>query len=470
MGGWVFSAPGNLRDFRDPLNWHAAMLREAQDIVTILVASTLEKDPNAVTDEDRANEREKIAYADPTVSAPPSDAETVPVQPWNGFPRAVSRRAPWKEYPPVDGDVEGNYRAVEHIGDEDHRAGVFVDRHDKVLHLPVRDRQDEYLEWSATRDGDGKIVKVTFVAEGYDYFSAMFEHDEERVLELYKGFTRVSSLKVDDLRAIDGIYRRLANGKTETVAEPGAFNPRNRFNINPGIVHLSHRANSLGAEVNLAGVSGIARKKVSGLLLDGKNSEELLCCNQGGNPNRNSDPLISAQAYAQVLGGYRYTLANPVGLYIAGTDETSLLLPDNATKVPREWWTVVRGDGLWDNGHSRVLRLELEIPAKEKLTVGDLLIGGNPVHYPGQIAELLSVHLFVTRWKRSDASVRPTVKCNATCCRQHGGEQLELSDGTCSSGFDLAFPDLLPATKLVSAPLSANVLAKSAFSKGHVRQ
>jgi hypothetical protein len=443
MTDWIFDAPAGLKDFREPINWHTAMQREARDIITILVGLTLGKSPEAVTEEDIVNEQEKLSYVDPTVTAIPSTAETIPIQAWNGFPRAVKRRAPWQEYPTTEGDAEGNYRAVEHLGDEDFRAGTFVDRYDTVLHLPVRDRQDEYVEWAVNRNGEGKITKLVFVAEGYDYFSALFEHDEGRVLELYKEFTGISSLRVDDLRTKDGIYRRLSDGSTVPVAKPGEFNPRNRYNIFPGIVHLSHRANSLGAEVNLAGVSGIARKKSTGALLDGKNEEELLCCNKGGNPNRNSDPLISAQAYAQVLGSYRYTLANPVGLYITGVEESSLLLPDNRTQVPRDWWRVVRGDGLWDVSKSRVLRLELEVPREENLTISDLLIGGDPVRFAGQIAELLSVHLFVTRLKRTDPAIGPIVACSATCCRKRGGKILELSSGACSEGFELAFPDLV---------------------------
>ena len=440
---WIFDAPAGLKDFREPLNWHSAMQKEARDIILILVGLALNKEPGEVTEEDIANHRAKLAYLDPTVTLIPDGAETIPIQAWNGFPRAVMRRAPWKEYLPTEGDAEGNYRAVEHLGDEDFREGAFIDRHDRVLHLPVRDRQDEYLEWAVRRNQEGKITKLTFVSEGYDYFSGLFEHDEERVLELYKDFTEISSLQVDDLRAKDGIYRRLKNGTTTVVSEPGSFNPRNRYNISPGIVHLSHRANSLGAEVNLAGVSGIARKKTTGTILDGKNEEELLCCNSGGNPNRNSDPLISAQAYAQVLGGYHYTLANPVGLYIAGIESASLLLPDNMTPVPREWWRVVRGEGLWNHTTSRVLRLELEVPQKEKLTISDLLVGGNQVRFAGQIAELLSVHLFVTRVKRTESGTGPVVSCSTTCCRKREGKQLEVSNGACSEGFSLAFPDLV---------------------------
>ena len=454
---WVFEAPGGEKDFRDPRNWDTAMRGEAQEIVRILVGAALGKD-DPTPDEVEAN-RDAIGYVDPTVTEVPADAETIAVEAWGGFPRAVKRRAPWKEFTHTDADPDGSYRAVEHLGDEDHRPGVFVDQHDRVLHLPVRDRQDEYLEWAAVRNRDNKITKLTFVAEGYDYYSALFETDEERVLDLYKEATGLSSLKVDDLRAKDGVYRRFANGRREAVVLPGGFNPRNRFNINPGIVHLSHRANLLSAEINLAGVSAIARKDAKGNTLDETDPERLLCCNEGGNPNRNSDPLISAQAYKQVLDGFRYTLANPVGLYIAAIED-GLTMPDDANSpVPQDWWRVVRGQDLWDIKKCRVLRVELEIPEAEKLTISDLLIGGNPVAYEGQIAKLLSVHLFVTRWKRAGAGIGPIVKCQATCCREHGGQQLRLSDGTCLEGFDLAFADLLPAKPTVMAPLAKFLLS-----------
>ncbi|MFC3695575.1 hypothetical protein ACFOWB_25420 [Chenggangzhangella methanolivorans] len=320
------------------------------------------------------------------------------------------------------------------------------------------------------------MTKIAFVAEGYDYFQELFRSDEVRVVEIYREFTETPSISADDLRARDGVYRRYtgnqfapwspaASGETETVAEPGGLNPRNRFNINPGIVHLSHRANSLGAEVNLAGVSGIARKKVDGTTLDGADPEKLLCCNAGGNPNRNSDPLISAQAYAQVLAGYRYTLANPVGLYIAGVAD-GLLLPDNKTPVPKEWWREVRGEGFGTTA-PRTLRLELEIPSTEKLTISDLLIGGDPVKYPGQIAELLSVHLFVTRWKRADASIGPVVGCEKTCCQKHGTEQKALTNGECPEGYDSLYTDLLPdpaEPAPVAAPVPKAALLSLAMS------
>jgi hypothetical protein len=283
------------------------------------------------------------------------------------------------------------------------------------------------------------------VAEGYDYFAKLFEHDEGRVLELYRELIGDKTICIDDLRAWHGIYRRLSDGSRITVVKPGGFNHRNRFNINPGIVHLSHRANSLSAEVNLAGVSAILRLKADGTtIVDGRDSEELLCCSQGGNPNRNSDPLIAAQAYAQVQAGYRYTLTNPIGLYIAGIDDQRVQTK-HGDLIGKDWWTVVRGDNLWNLRQSRVLRLVLSPPKTEKLTLEDLEVDGEPVRFAGQLADLLQVHLFVTRWKRSGADLGPRVPCIGTCCRKNGSQHLIATDKTCDVGYSLAFPGLIKA-------------------------
>jgi hypothetical protein len=460
MGDWFFDAPGDVKDFHDPKNWHAAMEREARGIIRELVAAVLNTTPDNVTDEQIRIHGPTLSYVDPVSTPQVLAGETLSVAPWGAFPRAVRRRSPWNEFPSVEGDPEGVHRAAEHLGEEDHRSGVFVDEDDNALHLPVRDRQDEYLEWVAERNSDGKLAKVTFVAEGYDYYSTLFEYDEGQVLELYREFTGDRTIHVDDLRARKGVYRRLANGSRLQVVEPGAFNPRNRHNINPGIVHLSHRANSLGAEVNLAGVSAILRLKANGKTrVKGDDAEELLCCCQGGNPNRNSDPSISQQAYLQVLEGYRYTLANPVGLYIAGADHHRLLTK-GGDELSKEWWTVVRGNGFWTPGQGRVLRLELTPPKGEKLTLEDLEVDGEPVRFGGQLADILQVHLFITRWKREGADLGPSVPCIGTCCRKIGTDQLIITDTACGVGFNLAFPGLIDDVS-PQAPLGVELASDS---------
>ena len=474
MNEWFFDAPGGLKDFHDPSQWHQVMRDNAAEIIIDLVAAALQKKPDSVSPQDIMHVAPTLAYVNPAVTPPPQDATTTAIAPWGGFPRAVVRRAPWTEYPQNPDDPSGIFRAVEHLGDEDHRPGLFVDQDNTVLDLPVRDRQDEYLEWAVRCNPDGQITKIIFVAEGYDYFTELFDKDERRVLEIYKDFTENTSLQVDDLRAKKGVYRKLADGSKRTVAKPGSFNPRNRFNISPGIVHLSHRANSLGAEVNLAGVSGITRKDTKRNTLDSTDAERILCCSEGGNPDRNSDPLIAQQAYALVLRGNRFTLANPVGLYIAGIAEERLLQPDNRTAVPREWWKIVRGHDLWTAGQSRVLRLELEVPASENFVVGNLLVDGSPIKYAGQLADLITVHLFVTTWMRDVAGTGPVVPCIGTGCRQTGQKHIVISEGKCPEGFELAFPDLIPvqnqAMFTVTSPIIAPLDNGSATERAALRR
>lgn len=441
---WTFEPPAGLQDFKDPSIWDVHMNDEADSIILTLVASVLNKDEGDVTEAEIAACREQLAYVHPGREAIPATAKTIPIQPWGAFPRAVDRQAPWStDFPPVQGDADGTLRAVEDLGDHDHRRGHFEDSDGKILQLPVRHRQDEYLEWSAERDAQGNLTRITFVAEGYDYFSALYDADEKAVVDLYREFTGIKGLNADDLRAPKGVIRKVVDGSSYLVVRDGGFNHRNHYNIHPGIVHLSHRANSLGAEINLAGVSGLARKKVDGSQVDGKDEEELLCCNQGGSPNRNSDPKISQQAYNLVHGGSRYTLANPVGLYIAGVEESGLTLPDGSP-VPREWWNVVRGHDLWTAQSSRVLRMELRPPAGEKLTLSQLRANGSLLKFPAQVARLLSVHLYVTHWTRPGGGVGPSVNCIGTCCRVTGTDILLGSDGACGAGTELAFPGLVP--------------------------
>ena len=76
-----------------------------------------------------------------------------------------------------------------------------------------RDVQDEYCEWSVTRDSASeKITRVTFTSEGPEYWQFLAFVNMPRVVELYKKHvdTRV---KTQDL-----------------VDSQGRYNPRNRWN------------------------------------------------------------------------------------------------------------------------------------------------------------------------------------------------------------------------------------------------
>jgi hypothetical protein len=445
MSNWKFEAPGGVNDFSNPNKWHEYMSNEAKQIVKDLVSELIGKDSEEITDKDILQNYKYLNYVDPTNLnfEVPENAITIPIIPWEGFPNAVRTRGPWEEFVYDEHDLDGSYRAAEQLGDEDFTAGHFVDRFDRVLHLPVRHRQDEYLEWVVKRNNDGNITKITFVAEGYDYYAELFKSDPKTVVELYREFTGLNSIQVGDLRAPDGIYRVLKDRSIhpQIIAEPGAFNPRNRFNINPGIVHLSHRANSLGAEINLAGVSSLLRHDIDKNKLGIENLRKLLCCSRGGNPNRNSDPLIAGQAYALAEKDQIYTLSNPVGLYIAGVEDRAIRF--KGQPVPREWWKVIRGTGLWSD-ESRVLRLEFEVPENEG-SFDDLTIGGLPIKFGGQIAELINVHLFVTVWDREkNTTQHDPIACKSTCCRKKESQVLTYWDSNSSvPKSEILFDDLI---------------------------
>jgi hypothetical protein len=468
---WNFDQPGNVNDFSDPAVWHKQLTAVSGEIIQSLAAEILGKGPeDVITDDEVESLRDRIGYVDPTKEEPPASAETTNIQAWGGFPRAVERRN-WSDiindrFDP--NDPTGRYRAVEMLGDEDHREGVFVDRSNNRLELPVRHRQDEYLEWAVANDGRS----IAFVSEGYDYFASLFSKNPQRVVDLYHEFTGDESITADDLIARQGVYRLSMDGeRIEEVVKPGEFNPRNIHNIKQGIVHLSHRANSLSAEVFLAGTSALARTKADGNLLSGDDAEELLCCNLGGGPNRNSDPIISQAGYRLILNEKRYTLANPVGLYIADVDFDALLLPNNEDPVPRDWWHAVRGEGFGDPRSSRVLRLELRIPQTETfngrpLRLSDLKIGGGNLAYPGQVAELIKVHLFVTFWDRSGSGSGPNTPCIGTCCKRVGTPLLFATDIGCKRPQTDAFPGLIGAVTVSNSMTGRSAPSRSDSRSG----
>ncbi|WGW02411.1 hypothetical protein [Tropicibacter oceani] len=462
---WTFNSPGYVTDFTDPGKWHEEMAQTAGGIVFQLAAEVLGRNPQTQAELEAL--RPQLGYVDPTEEAVPEGAETVATAQWFGFPQSVERRD-WSDITQAQlvDDPQGFYRAVEDLGQEDIGNARIYDRLGHLYELPVRHRQDEYLEW---RVSEGQR-EITFVSEGYDYFSALFDADEDAVVTLYREFLKTDAITADDLRAPQGLFFRSTRGE-HTIARPGGFNPRNRFNIFGGICHLSHRANSLGAEVNLAGVSALARVASDGELVAADNAERIICCSSGGDPNRNSDPGIARDAYTQVLDGYRYTLADPVGLYIADVAFTQLRLPDETQPVPRAWWHEERGAGRLNTDDSRILRVTLRIPDGETyqgrpMTLSDLTIGGSPVRFPGQLAELVKVHLYVTRWARDGGGVGPRVRCIGTCCAGQGSAFLLPTSSGCGQGLTDQFPGLIgpaePGNMMSVAPMGGAPGARDA--------
>ena len=99
-----------------------------------------------------------------------------------------------------------------------------------------RDGQDEYCEWSVTRDPHtDRIVRVTFTSEGPEYWQFLAAANPQKVLAIYQACVD-PSVKADDL---------FQNGQYVT---------RNRWNNSTtnGAMHLIQRNNTLRAEIERA--------------------------------------------------------------------------------------------------------------------------------------------------------------------------------------------------------------------------
>lgn len=230
-----------------------------------------------------------------------------------------------------------------------------------------RDVQDEYCEWSVTRDpASQKITRVTFTSEGPEYWLFLAAVNLPKVVELYKSHVD-PSVKAQDL-----------------VDSQGNYNPRNRWNrdTRTGAMHLIQHNNTLGAEIELAAGASNVRRRGGQILTD---ERELITCGKYGAKERHSDPHIGAEVNALARADAAVTLANPIGLCIAGLNTAGWQTPDGSD--PQNYWKITRGTP------QKALRAVYEVPADAAFKVGDITINGQPVQFGAQIADFISIKL-----------------------------------------------------------------------------
>ena len=440
-----FDPPGGLEDLdsagRDA--WHDFMTKESRGALGELMRELRTVAPTASVKD--------AFYVDPTKEDVPTKGVSVAAPPWGGFPNALLVRC--------RNNRELARSRAEEVGYEDHRASVqFVTGSGHVLDMPSRHFQDEYLEWRTEYDDEDVATKITFTCEGYDYWEQLFAAAEGKVLGLYHEMLRDDSIKLDDLRCRHDVYIRSLGGTLTKYKRKGEYNPRNRFNITAGPMHLSHRANSLSAEIGLAIVASVLRKDGSGNPVGVDNETKLCCCGRFGGANRDSDPTIGAAANALAEAGRAYTLTNPVGLYIKSYPHEDLKVRESQEAVPKDWWRIERGKEGWEDGHSRILRLVLEVPegvrgkGGRQLRVGDLEIGNEPIRGGAQLAERMKLHLMVTWWQ-DDARRKLRVPCTATGCADPDNPELirVVSPREARACETIVFPELLPSEEAAVA-------------------
>jgi hypothetical protein len=352
----------------------------------------------------------------------PQQTRSIPV-PWNGFPKVLALQH--------GGSGEAAWQAADALGVI--RASA---ADGSTVELPFRP-QDEYLEWLAITDDGGNVTRYVFTCEGPEYWAHLAKVDRKLLLERYR------QLVGEEVELQDLLFeQRVRLGRR--LFEAGDYNPWNVWNTERGIVNLTHPANTLGAEINLAARATIPRRDGTGQLVT--DAKRLACCSDFGAPNRSSDPTIGQAVNLAVQGGISVTLENPVGLYIRSIDLGRISGPDGERLD--DWWRITRGEPEYG------LRAEFGPPDRTSFGMTDVRVKGTPLRRGGQLAEVITMALYA-RAHDFGLPDSPMLPCVSRCCMPEGTpdpEQVVLEhveiDGSCRPGTVDAYPDLTEALGL----------------------
>jgi hypothetical protein len=369
-----FDPPANQNDFLPGEEEKEKAFRERwSDNINRFTEQALLNDPW-----DSVNQPPLTQYYNPLNTDIPAGTKGTVID-WTAFPNRIL-----KKYPSVGQRTQWKY-ADEGPPDSNY--------------IPPGPRgwQDEYCEWSVTRNAEGKITKVMFTCENREYWYTLWDIDPNVVLRLYQELVG-SQVKLEDLY--------LRDDKGNLVVDPAtgrpAYNDKNQWNCNTtkGAVHLISNPNSLSAEIFLAGQATILRRDVKGNAITDTN--DLINCSKYGTINRNSDPKIGAEANALVRGtgtpgsGKRISLENPVGLYIQEPSFGTYELPSSAPSdaKPSDYWKIIRGHKRQDGEEiDYILHAVYEVPQELGFTVSDIAINGFNIDYGAQITQTFQIAL-----------------------------------------------------------------------------
>jgi hypothetical protein len=248
----------------------------------------------------------------------------------------------------------------------------------------TRDLQDEYCEWSVERDAHEKITRVTFTSEGPEYWEFLAASNPKKVVELYQ------------------LHVNAAVTKADLFDAHGTYNRRNKWNNSTisGAMHLVQRNNTLGAEIELAAAATIVRLRNGTPLTT---EADLIACGLYGDPGRSSDPHIGAQVNALARAKHDVTLANPIGLCIAGLSVVGWTTPDGSPAG--DYWKITRGTT------AKALRAVYEVPSAKGFVVGDIKINGRPITFGAQIADFITIKLTGLATRLGKSTVPPVNGC-----------------------------------------------------------
>jgi len=165
-------------------------------------------------------------------------------------------------------------------------------------------------------------------------------------------------------------------------------------------MHLIQRNNTLTAEIELAAAATLVRQRNGQFITD---EQELIDCGAYGQGERHSDPHIGAVVNELARLKADITLANPIGLCIAGLSVAGWQTLGGSN--PLDYWKIVRGTP------EKSLRAVYEVPAAKGFAVGDITINGRHIDFGAQIADFITIKLTGLATHLGQSTVAPLQGC-----------------------------------------------------------
>ena len=241
----------------------------------------------------------------------------------------------------------------------------------------------------------------------------------------------------------------------------GSYNPYNPWNTTGGIMHLTHPANSLTAEINLAARASVLYKdKLAGRpVID---PEALISGAHYGGLNRTTDPTIGASVNELAALGAYVTIGDPVGLSMHHLNLQGFQTPSGEAVDP-SFFRVLRGDA----EKCLIERAVFAVPAGEGYTVSDLRIGGIPITRGSQIAEHMVVHIVGRAGGLGSFHTSPVQPARSSCQDNLQGNWLRYAPLPAQIARPaFAYPPATPAAPSTEEPAPGAPIAVDARHDG----
>ncbi len=318
-------------------------------------------------------------------------------------------------------------------------------------------QQEEYLEWLVKKDTSSKVTRIEMTTETPEYWRVLAKHHPARTLQILGEFANEPAAA-----SASDVYGSLDPFNATPQERESAFvnmifpqgrparilSPYN--NGSKTIAFMTVGPNTLHAAIFLAAFASIPYVKiVDGQAVPLTGREAIRHTRQAAQDCRDSDPTIVGSVCSLVVEGKKVALMDPMGLYIADVDNEGLLLPDEQTPAPRDWFRLTRGSKLTtpEGTFSLSQRLVLEVPPGLGFVVGDLVDAntGEKITHGGQIASKVTVSLYAKASRAGIITGAPneTSVDRVTPCRDEADcsgvkEVYEVFEETQSVGNNLA--------------------------------